>query len=87
MKDNNLANATIEELNARKKTLSTITIVLAVLILLYAGYFLTKLISGTWQANNTLGIVGLGALGVVSSMISIQLGKIGKEIKSRDNSN
>jgi hypothetical protein len=46
---------------------------------------LYKLVSGTWEAYNTHGIIGLATLGVVSSMLIMQLGKIEKEIKSQKN--
>lgn len=84
MKSKSNKELTIEELNAKKKTLITILIILSAVILLYLVYFVTKLASGTWQANNTLGIVGLGLLGVVSSNLTIQLSFLGKEIKSRN---
>jgi hypothetical protein len=84
MKNKSLADSSLEELNANKKTLVTIIIVLSVLILLYAGYFIFKLVTGTWEANNTLGTVGFGTLGVVTSLVSVQLSRVGIEIKNRN---
>lgn len=72
---------TIKELNSKKKSLVTILIVLSSLILAYGVFFVTKLASGTWEANNTLGIVGLGVMVVLISNISLRLSVIQKEIK------
>jgi hypothetical protein len=76
-----------EELHSKKKKLRISIIVVSSLIMLYAVYFVIKLVSGTWQANNTLGIVGMGVLGVLISNLTIQLSVIQKEIKSRTGSN
>lgn len=84
MKGKTNKELSVDELNAKKKTLITIVVVLAVLILVYLGYLLTKLLSGTWQANNSLGIIGLGVLVVITSNLTIQLSILTKEIKSRE---
>lgn len=83
MKSKKISDATIEELKAMRKTVKAITWVLATLILLYCIYFVTRLATGTWDTNNTLGIVGLGTLVIVSSVMSLQLGRIDKEMKGR----
>ena len=75
-----------EELHSKKKKLRISIIVVSSLIILYAVYFVIRLVSGTWQANNTLGIVGMGVLGVLISNLTIQLSVIQKEIKSRNGS-
>lgn len=76
---------TIEELKAKKKTVITLMVVLSSLILMYMVYFIVKLVSGTWQSNNTLGIVGLCVLVVFLSNLTIRLSAIEKEVKSRLN--
>lgn len=80
---NNLSESTTEQLIARKKTLRMLAILVAVVILTYAGYFIFKLVSGTWEVNNPLGVVGIGMLVVANSVISMQSAKVEKEIKSR----
>ena len=75
-----------EELYSIKKKTRLSIIVVSSLIILYAVYFVIKLVSGTWQANNTLGIVGMGVLGVLISNLTIRLSVIQKEIKSRNGS-
>ncbi len=75
---------TKEELSSKKKKLLILLVVLSLLILLYAGYFVVKLINETWQANNTLGVVGLGVVVVFISNATIQLTAVQKEIKSRN---
>lgn len=84
MKEKTNKELSVEELNAKKKTLVTIVVVMAVLILAYLGYFLTNLLYGTWQGNNSLGIIGLGVLVVFISNLAIQLSILSKEIKSRE---
>jgi uncharacterized membrane protein YcjF (UPF0283 family) len=84
MKNKKIQELSIDELTAKLKALRTLLIVLSSLVLLYAIFFITKLILGTWQANNTLGIVGLGVLVVVISNLTIRMSVIGREIKSRN---
>lgn len=83
MKSKDKGEVTIEELNAKKKTLSIVVMLLSGIILLYLVYFVTKLINGTWQANNLLAMVGICALVVSISTISIQLSQTTQEIKKR----
>ena len=75
-----------EELYSIKKKTRISIIVVSSLIILYAVYFVIKLVSGTWQANNTLGVVGMGVLGVLISNLSLKRSAIQKEIKSRNGS-
>ena len=75
-----------EELLSKKKQMTISIIIVSSLIVLYGVYFIMKLISGTWQANNTLGIVGLGVSGVFISNLTMRLNMIQKEIKSRNGS-
>lgn len=83
MKNKETKEYSIEELGKQKKTLGVLIAVLGILILLYAIYFIVKLSNGTWDTNNTLGITGIGILIISISIISIQMMKIDKEIKSR----
>lgn len=85
MKGSDIKEYPTEELRSKKKTLITIIVVLAILIVVYLIYFIYKLVSGTWEANNTLGSVGLGVIVVAISIITIQLSKVEKELKNRMN--
>jgi hypothetical protein len=75
------------ELNYKRKNLLILLVVTSSLILLYAVYFVVKLLTGTWQANNTFGIVGLGVLVVFISNLTTRLSVIQKEINSRIDNN
>ncbi len=83
MKDKTNEAATVETLVAKKKTLRTIIIVLSLLVLMYGIYFVTKLVAGTWETNNTLGIVGLGGIVVGLSLVTTQVAAVDKELKRR----
>lgn len=83
---NKSKDQTLEILNSKKKKLTVLIVLISTLIILYAIYFVMKLISGTWQANNTLSIVGLALLVVLISNLTLQLSSIQKEIKSRNGS-
>lgn len=86
MKNKYTTEATIEELHAKKKTLSLLTVILSILIIAYGIYFVVKLASGTWQANNMLAITGMGLLVVAVSQIAVQLSAVAAAIKSRNSS-
>ena len=85
MKNKDLTDSSLGELYANKKTLVTIIILLSTLILLYAGYFIFQLVTGTWEANNSLGTISMGTLVVVTSLLWVQLSRVGIEIKRRKN--
>lgn len=75
---------TVQKLNSKKKKLVILLTILSGMIILFAVYFIAKLVSATWQANNTLGIVFLGVSVVLISNMTIQLSAIQKELKSRN---
>lgn len=47
MKNKNTTEATLEELHAKKKTLSILSVILGASIIGYGVYFVVKLASGT----------------------------------------
>lgn len=76
----------VDVLKAKKKRLVSFLIILASLIIIYSIYFITKLVIGTWQANNnTLEMVGLGVLVISISILTTQLSLTEKAIKSQNN--
>lgn len=84
MKSKNTTEATLEELHAKKKTLSILSVILGASIIGYGVYFVVKLASGTWQANNMLAISGMGLLVVAISQIAVRLSAVAAAIKSRN---
>ena len=50
-------------------------------------YFIYKLATGTWEANNSLGTVMLGMMVVVISTTSIQYSSIAKILQNRNKLN
>lgn len=86
MKSKSTTEATLEELHAKKKTLSVLSVILSIIIIAYGIYFVVKLASGTWRANNMLAITGMGLLVVGVSQIAVQLSAVAAAIKSRKSS-
>ncbi len=83
MKSKTNQDLSIEQLAGKRKTLLTILMIVTTLIVLYLVYFISKLIAGTWQVNNALGMTGIGGLVIASSILSIQLSMVNQEIKRR----
>ncbi|MDP4933363.1 MAG: hypothetical protein NWR30_01500 [Salibacteraceae bacterium] len=74
----------LEALQKQKKTLATYIVMAASLTFGFLLYFIWSLYSGTWQASNTLGITGIGFLGVINSILATRLAAVNKEIKGRE---
>lgn len=74
----------LETLQKQKKTLATFIVVTASLTVGFLLYFVWSLYSGTWKASNTLGITGIGFLGVINSILATRLASVNKEIKGRE---
>lgn len=83
MLDNKLQELTMEQLQSKKKTLKLLLILIVLVLIFYALFFIFKLVSGTWEAKNPLGIVGLAMLLIASSVINIQHINDDQELKNR----
>ena len=79
-----LTEYTTEELQSKLKMLRSILLIMSILIILYLVFFIYKLSTGTWETNNTLGIVSLGMLVVLLSSTTIQYSTIAKILKNRN---
>jgi uncharacterized membrane protein len=79
-----LAELTTEQLTSRIKTLKSILIVLSSLVVIYLVYFIYKLSTGTWEANNTLGTVMLGMLVVLISSTTVKHSRMAKILQDRN---
>lgn len=66
------------------KSLSTVVYFLGGLMLVYAGYMIYRMASGTWNTTTTLGISGIGLLVVGLSILSTSMARIAAEIKKRE---
>lgn len=84
MKNKELAEFTTEELKSKIKTLKGIQLIMIILIALYLFFFIYKLVTGTWETGNILGIVMVGMLVVMISFTSIQYGRIRKILQNRE---
>jgi hypothetical protein len=87
MKKKELADFTTEELKSKINKLKAVLIIMCSLVVLYLVYFIYKLATGTWEANNSLGTVMLGMLVVVISTTSIQYSSIAKILQNRNKLN
>jgi uncharacterized membrane protein YcjF (UPF0283 family) len=83
MKKKEIEELTTDELKSKIKTLKAILIIMSSLVVLYAFYFVYKLTTGTWEANNTLGIVSMGMLVVVISTTIVRYSSINKILQHR----
>lgn len=83
MKSTKIQDYSTEQLTAQKKTLMSIVIIMAVLIVLYAAYFIYRIVTRTWDSTPMLGSVMLGLLVVVVSMNSIRMAVIDQELRRR----
>jgi hypothetical protein len=83
MKKKDLADFTTEELESKLKTLKGILIIMSSLVVLYFGFFIYKLSTGTWDTNNSLGTVMLGMLVVVISTTTVQFSRTAKILQNR----
>ena len=72
-----------EELDVKRKNLLKQLYVIGGLILLYAAYFIVKLTTKTWEANNMIGMISVGVLLFFVAFLSIQLSQVQKEINNR----
>ncbi|MEZ4775603.1 MAG: hypothetical protein R3D00_20625 [Bacteroidia bacterium] len=79
-----LGELTTEQLTSKIKTLKGVIMVLSSLVVIYLFYFIYQLSAGTWDANNTLGSVMLGTLGVVISSTTVQYSRVVKILKDRN---
>ncbi len=84
MKKNELQELTTEELKSKVKTLKAVLIIMSSLVVLYSIFFIYKLVTGTWETNNTLGTVMLGMLVVVISTTTVRYGNIAKILQQRE---
>lgn len=84
MKNKRLTESTDKQLNSKKKSMQIVLIIISSLIVLYSIYFVYKLATKFWEANNTLGIVAMGMLVIVISTTSVQYSSIVKELKKRN---
>ena len=84
MKKKELAEFTTEELRSKIKILRGTLIIMSTLVVLYLIYFIYKLVTGTWETNNTLGTVMVGMLVVVISTTSIQYSRTAKILQNRN---
>ena len=87
MKKKELSDFTTEELKSKINKLKTVLIIMCSLVVLYLVYFIYKLTTGTWEANNSLATVMLGMLVIVISTTSIQYSSIAKILQNRDKLN
>jgi uncharacterized membrane protein len=78
---NNHTKNSLERLQTNKKIVTILLVITSIVIVLYGAYFIAALMSETWQANNTMGIVGLGILVVLIANLSLRLTIIQKKIK------
>jgi archaellum component FlaF (FlaF/FlaG flagellin family) len=83
MKKKELQELTTEELKTKTKTLKAVLIIISSLVFLYLVYFIYKLTTGTWEANNTLNPVMLGMLVVVISITTVRYSSIAKILQHR----
>jgi uncharacterized membrane protein len=83
MKKKELDELTTAELKSKMKTLKSILIIMSSLVFLYVFYFIYKLITRSWEPNNTLGTVMLGMLVVVISTTTVQNSSIAKILQNR----
>jgi ABC-type multidrug transport system permease subunit len=83
MKKKKLEDFTTEELKSKMKTLKSILIIMSSIVFLFVFYFIYKLITRTWEPNNTLGTVMLGMLVVVISTTTVQYSSIAKILQNR----
>ena len=83
MKKKELQELTTAELKSKMKTLKAVLIIMSSLVVMYLVFFLIKLTTGTWETNNTLGIVMLGMLVVVISTTTVQYSSIAKILQNR----
>lgn len=74
----------LEALQKQKKTLATLLISLVIIMVAYLAFFVWSLYSGTWQANNTFGVSGIGFLVIMNAVIATRFGVVNKEIKNRE---
>jgi len=84
MKKKDMKDYSVDELLKQKKSTTVSLFVLAGLIVAYLIYFIWKLSSGTWEINNTLGMMVMGVLMILNANIAIQYAAISKELKSRE---
>lgn len=83
MKKKDMEDYSVDELLKQKKTTTVSLFVLAGLIVAYLIYFIWKLSSGTWEINNTLGIMVMGVLVILNANLAIRFAAISKGLKSR----
>jgi uncharacterized membrane protein len=83
MKKKKPEELTTAELKSKMKTLKSILLIMSSLVFLYVFYFVYKLITGTWEANNTLGTVMPGMLVVVISITTVQYSSMAKILQNR----
>lgn len=83
MKKKELQELTTAELKSKMETLKAVLIIMSSLVVMYLVFFLIKLTTGTWETNNTLGIVMLGMLVVVISTTTVQYSSIAKILQNR----
>ncbi|MCF8254214.1 MAG: hypothetical protein K9J84_06510 [Bacteroidia bacterium] len=83
MKNKELQELTTDELKSKIKTLKVVLIIMSSLIVLYTVYFIYKIATGTWKANNTLETIMLGMLVVVISTTTIRYSSIAKILQHR----
>ena len=79
-----LAELTTEQLTSKIKTLKSILIVLSSLVVIYLVYFIYKLSTGTWEANNNLGTVIPGTLDVMIPLTNVKNSRMGKILQDRN---
>ena len=84
MNKRELNDFSVEELKSKMRILRGVLIIMSILVFFYLVYFGSKLISGTWQANNMLGIVMLVMLVVIISNTYMRYSKIARELKTRN---
>lgn len=83
MKKKEFAEITTKELRSKIRILRSTLIISSALVVLYLIYFIYKLVTGTWETNNTLGTVMVGMLVVVISTTSIQYSRTAKILQNR----
>lgn len=86
MKNKTLDKLTTEELHAGKKALKGALFIAGALILLYLGYLLAKLLSGTWYGDTTFAVIVAVVMAVNFYLIGMRYNKLDQELKKRTSS-